>query len=271
LERREFFPLWEVLEELGDYLSRSPPLDFITFSGSGEPTLSSSIGNVIRFIKNTFPAYRVAILTNGSLLWRPDVREDLLLADIVLPTLCSVFDSTFRKIHRPAPGISTGQIVAGLELFRREFSGEIWLEIFIIPGINTDIRELEGLREAIEQICPDRVQLNTLDRPSSEDWVIPADSRELEQIRIILGLTGIEAVEPVQYELSARSTMTEDWEAAIAAVRELLMRRPCTLEDLSVSTGLSRREILKILREIQVTTPVDENREERGIFYFCPR
>lgn len=211
LERREFFPLWEVLEDLGDYLSRSPPLDFITFSGSGEPTLSSSIGNMIRFIKNTFPAYRVAILTNESLLWRPDVREDLLLADIVLPTLSSVFDSTFRKIHRPAPGISAGKIVAGLELFRKEYSGEIWLEIFIIPRINTDIRELEGLREAIEGIGPDRVQLNTLDRPGSEDWVLPADSGELERIRSLLGLTGIEAVEPVQYDLSAGSTMTEDW------------------------------------------------------------
>jgi len=270
LERREFFPLWEVLEELSDYLSRSPPLDFITFSGSGEPTLSSSIGKVIRFIKNTFPTYRVAILTNGSLLWRPDVREELLQADMVLPTLSSVFDSTFRKIHRPAPGIFVGKIVAGLELFRKEYSGEIWLEIFIIPGINTDIQELEGLREAIERICPDRVQLNTLDRPGSEDWVLPADSEEMERIQSVLGLAGIEAVEPVQYELSAGSSMTEDWGATIAAVRELLMRRPCTLEDLSVLTGLSRREILKILREIQVTTPVDENRDDRGIFYSCP-
>lgn len=269
-ERSEFFPLSEVLQELDDYLSCSPPLDFITFSGSGEPTLSSSIGKVIRFIKHTFPAYRVAVLTNGSLLSQPEVREDLLAADIVLPTLSSVFDSTFRKIHRPAPGISAGQIVAGLELFRREFSGEIWLEIFLIPGINTDIRELEGLREAIGRICPDRVQLNTLDRPGSEDWVRPAPSAELERIRSVLGLTGIDAVEPVRYELSAGSTMTEEWGTAIAAVRELLMRRPCTLEDLAVSTGLSRREILKILREIQVTAPVEEKREERGIFYFCP-
>jgi len=270
-ERCEFFPLGEVLEEVGDYLSRSPPLDFITFSGSGEPTLSSSIGEVIRFIKQTFPHYRVAVLTNGSLLWRPDVREELLPADIVLPTLSSVFDSTFRKIHRPAPGISIGQIVAGLELFRRDYPGEIWLEIFVIPGINTDTRELEGLRDAIQRICPDRVQLNTLDRPGSEDWVRPASPSELERIRSVLGLTGVEPVEPVRYELSAGSSMTAEWAAAIAGLRELLMRRPCTLEDLSAATGLSRREILKILREIQATTPIEERREERGTFYSCPQ
>ncbi|MDD1706792.1 MAG: radical SAM protein [Methanoregulaceae archaeon] len=269
-ERSEFFPLEEVLEELYDYLSRSPQLDFITFSGSGEPTLSCSIGKVIRFIKHTFPTYRVAVLTNGSLLWRPDVREDLLVADVVLPTLSSIFDSTFRKIHRPAPEISTGQIVAGLELFRKEYSGEIWLEIFIIPGINTDIKELEGLREAIVRICPDRVQLNTLDRPGSEEWVQPAPSGKLEQIRSVFGLAGINVVEPIQYEISTGSTMTEEWSAAIAGVHELLMRRPCTLDDLSTSSGLSRREILKILREIQLTAPVEEKREERGIFYFCP-
>jgi pyruvate-formate lyase-activating enzyme len=260
-----------VLEEIGDYLSRSPHLDFITFSGSGEPTLSSSIGKVIRFIKQTFPDYRVAVLTNGSLLWRPDVREDLLPADIVLPTLSSVFDNTFRKIHRPAPGISAGQIVAGLKLFRRDYTGEIWLEIFVIPGINTDIRELEGLRDAIRRICPDRVQLNTLDRPGSEDWVRPALPGELDRIRNILGLNGVEPVEPVRYELSAGSPMAEEWEAAITGVRELLMRRPCTLEDLSAVTGLSRREILKIIREIQAATPVEERWDERGNFYYCPQ
>jgi wyosine [tRNA(Phe)-imidazoG37] synthetase (radical SAM superfamily) len=100
VERCEFFPTKDVLEELHDYLSPSPRLDFITFSGSGEPTLSSTIGKVIQFIKSAFPSYRIAVLTNGSLLWRPDVRKDLLLADIVLPTLSSVFESTFQRIHR---------------------------------------------------------------------------------------------------------------------------------------------------------------------------
>ncbi len=170
IKRQEFFQLREVLSELKDYLSQFPELDFITFSGSGEPTLSTSIGQVIRFLKKSFPSYRVAVLTNGSLLWRPDVRDDLLPADVVLPTLSSVFESTFRKIQRPASGIPVAQVLEGLERFRKEYIGEIWLEVFIIPGINTSQRELDGLRAAIERIRPDRVQLNTLDLTGSNEF-----------------------------------------------------------------------------------------------------
>jgi wyosine [tRNA(Phe)-imidazoG37] synthetase (radical SAM superfamily) len=269
-ERHEFFPLHEVLSEIQDYLSRSPELDFITFSGSGEPTLSTSIGEVIRFLRHSFPRYRVAVLTNGSLLWRPEVRDDLLPADVVLPTLSSVFETTFRKIQRPAAGISVAQILEGLERFREEYTGEIWLEVFIIPGINTSQRELEGLRAAIGRIRPDRVQLNTLDRPGTEDWVRPASAEELEQIRGVLGFSGVNAVEPVRYEISAGSTMTREWSDAVALVHDLIRRRPCTLDDISASTGNSRREILKILREIQLSSVIEQKREERGIFFFCP-
>ncbi len=269
-KRWEFFPVQEVIAELRDYLSHSPELDFITFSGSGEPTLSSSIGEVICFIKDSFPAYRIAVLTNGSLLWRSDVRRELLPADVILPTLSSVFNETFRRIHRPVRGISAMQIVEGLEYLRHEYTGEIWLEVFIIPGINTSPEELEGLRAAIERIRPDRVQLNTLDRPGSEDWVQPASPGQLEKIRGFLGLSGVEAVESVEYELSAASTMPGEWMDAVAHVRELIRRRPCTLDDIMASTGLSRREILKVLREIQMGSGIEERREDRGIFYFCP-
>lgn len=269
-ERREFFPTGEVICELQDYLCHSPDLDFITFSGSGEPTLSTSIGEVIRFLKRSFPCYKVAVLTNGSLLWHQDVRNDLLQADVVLPTLSSVFEATFSKIQRPSPGIVVDHVLGGLEQFRSEYSGEIWLEVFIIPGINTSLPELEGLRKAIERIRPDRVQLNTLDRPGTEEWVRPASPQELDPIRDFFSLCGMRAVEPVGYELSSGTTMDHEWADAVLLVRELIRRRPCTLEDISASTGLSRREILKILREIQNTSRLEERREARGMFFFCP-
>ncbi|MDD1707745.1 MAG: radical SAM protein [Methanoregulaceae archaeon] len=269
-ERQEFFPIRELLRELQHYLSSSPELDFITFSGSGEPTLSTSIGEVIRFLKQFFPSYRVAVLTNGSLLWRAEVREELLPADVVLPTLSTVFDDTFRKIQRPAPGIQVAQVLEGLEHFREEYTGEIWLEVFIIPGINTSQRELDGLRTAIGKISPERVQLNTLDRPGTEDWVRPASPEELERIRETLGLSGVKAIEPIGYDLTAGATMNGEWTDAVAMVHELIRHRPCTLDDISASTGLSRREILKILREIQINSGIEEKREERGIFFFCP-
>jgi wyosine [tRNA(Phe)-imidazoG37] synthetase (radical SAM superfamily) len=271
LEREDFFPVNEVLEELRDYLSGYPKLDFVTFSGSGEPTLSLSIGIVIRYLKDRFPHYRVAVLTNGSLLWKEEVRRDLLLADVVLPTLSSVVEETFRQIHRPARGLTADRIVSGTEQFRKEYKGQIWLEIFIIPGVNTMDSELEGLRGAIQRINPDRVQLNTLDRPGTEGWVSPASPEEMERIRKLLGLAGVESVEPVSYHTLQETPMTSDWAQAIETVHNLLLRRPSTLEDISDATGLKRREVLKILREIGEEVPVFEKREDRGIFYSCSR
>jgi wyosine [tRNA(Phe)-imidazoG37] synthetase (radical SAM superfamily) len=269
LKRRDFFPVQEVLLELEDYLSRSPALDFITFSGSGEPTLSLSIGVVTRYLKDRFPSYRVAVLTNGTLLWREDVRRDLIEADVVLPTLSSAIDETFRRIHRSAPDLGVDQIITGIAQFRKEYDGEIWLEIFIIQGINTTEAELEALRNAIQRIQPDRVQLNTLDRPGTESWVRPASLGELRKVRDILGLAGVEPVEPVTHG-TFRGPRVPEWTDAVTMVHDLLQRRPSTLEDIIDATGLNRREVLKILRVIGARFPVAEKKEERGIFYSCP-
>lgn len=268
--RCEFFPVADVLSEISDYLSGSPDLDFITFSGSGEPTLSTSIGPVIRYLKRHFPRYPLAVITNGSFLWDPDVREALLPADVVLPTLSSVFGSTYQLIQRPAAGIPVERIVDGLEQFREEFRGEIWLEIFLIPGINTDNHELAGLCHAIQRIHPDRVQLNTLDRPGTEGWVRPASSAELGRIRDLLQPCSTGPVEPVGTAPAGIREGDPSWSEGMARVEALIRHHPCTLDDLSEATGLSPREIVKILRAIQVHTEIRERREERGVTFTCP-
>jgi wyosine [tRNA(Phe)-imidazoG37] synthetase (radical SAM superfamily) len=195
----EFFPVGEVIAELDNFLSVSPDVDYLTFAGAGEPTLSVSIGQVIRFLKDKYPTYHIAVITSGSLMDDHRVRNDLLQADVILPTLSTVFEETFRKIHRPCPRVSIGEIVEGMVRFREEYAGQIWLEIFIIPGMNTTEKELTALREAILRIHPDRVQLNTLDRPGTEDWVLPAEQDEMERIRILLGLPVVEVIGPEHY------------------------------------------------------------------------
>ena len=186
-KRKVFFDEQEVIAELEDFLNDPPPLDFLTFSGSGEPTLSLSIGNVIRFLKQRFPQYRVAVLTNGSLLTDPAVRNDLMPADVVLPTLSSVNEETFRAIHRPAPEIRLASIIDGITRFRQVYDGAIWLEVFVVPGLNTTDEEVDGLRGILPVIRPDRVQLNTLDRPGTEQWVQASDVEELEYVKERLG------------------------------------------------------------------------------------
>jgi wyosine [tRNA(Phe)-imidazoG37] synthetase (radical SAM superfamily) len=191
-KRKVFCDEREVVSELDTFLSGSPSLDHITFSGSGEPTLSLSIGNVIRFIKTQFPQYRVAVLTNGSLLSDPAVRNDLLPADVVLPTLSSVNEETFRAIHRPSPEIRLADIIAGIRQFRKEYAGALWLEVFVIPGLNTTEEEIAGLRDILRTIRPDRVQLNTLDRPGTEEWVQEAGAAELERMQNLLECTYVD-------------------------------------------------------------------------------
>lgn len=193
--RQEFFPVREVLDELDHYLVSSPGLDYITFSGDGEPTLSLSIGEVIRYLRVRYPSYRIAVLTNASLLNDPAVRLDLLSADLVLPTFSTGNEDTFRAIHRPISGITAQSVLEGIIQFRKEFSGKIWLEVFIIPGMNTSDREMGDLRRVISMMGPDRVQINTLDRPGTERWVSPASLLEIERVLSCLGIMGAEGLE----------------------------------------------------------------------------
>jgi len=128
-----------------------PLSDHLTFSGSGEPTLSLAIGRVIRFLKDRFPHYRVAVLTNGCLLHDPAVRADLLAADVVLPTLSSVNEETFRRIHRPSPGILLEAVLGGLVQFRKESGVLSGLRFLSSPASTRQIRNSRGSGRSFRQ------------------------------------------------------------------------------------------------------------------------
>jgi len=263
ITRKAFFPPEDVIAELCNMLASRPHLDSITLAGSGEPTLSSSLGHVIRFVKQEYPEYTLSVLTNGSLMTSVNVLEELACADRVIPTLTSVFQETFEHIHRPHPSLRIEAIIAGMVKFREMYSGAIWLEVFVIPGLNTTAKELVGLKGMIEQINPDQVQLNTLDRPSAEGWVVPATEAELERVSDLLGRSGIEIVGRKLLFSQATKTNTE----AGDLVRATLRRRPSTVEDLVRTTGLSGGEVAKILGVLERDVEVTSQRGTRGVFY----
>ncbi|HYA04117.1 MAG TPA: radical SAM protein [Syntrophobacteria bacterium] len=263
-ERREFFPTPEVIEELDDVLARRPELDYITFAGSGEPTLSLSLGLVITHLKTCYPGYRVAVLTNGSLFQLPEVRKEVVKADLVIPTLTTARQETFERIHRPAPRLSVDAIIRGLIELRKEFFGEIWLEVFIVPLLNTTKDELDSLRDAIARIRPDRVQLNTIDRPPAEAWVEAAVTDELEHIRDVLG----DAIPVDIIGLPQTRAALPKFQAGILErIEQTLLRRPCTAEDIARMTGLHIDEVTKYLAELSLQGKVHIGRGKRGIFY----
>ena len=185
--RKEYVPVQDILMELGEVLQEGPALDYVTIAGSGEPLLHSRIGEIIDWIKNHFPHYNLAVLTNGTLLQHQEVRTQLNRADLIIPSLDAVTETLFQKINRPHCNLDCREIISGLVQFRREYRGMICLEIFIIPGMNDTPAELEEMRQVISSIKPDRLQLNTLDRAGTEDWVEPAAADELKKCSIMLG------------------------------------------------------------------------------------
>jgi len=264
-ERSEFFPTEEVISQLDKILAKGPSLDYITFAGSGEPTLSLSIGKIIRHLKTTYPQYKVAVLTNGSLLGDKEVRKDLALADLVIPTLTSTSQDTFERIHRPCPGLLTKKIISYLLEFRKEFDGDIWLEIFLIPDLNTSAVELAALREAMRMIQPKRIQLNTLDRPAAEDWVTAPGEEELDTIRKYFAELNIPV--DVAGVCCEQPDVCRAGESTHEQILKTLQIRPSTVEDLASMTGLHHHEVAKYLSGLLEEGTIHIQRGKRGVFY----
>ncbi len=262
LERRRFFEPQQLLDELAAVLPAIPRLDHVTFSGSGEPTLNSDLGAFIAAIKRMTPV-PLAVLTNGTLLHRADVRSDLLGADVVLPSLDAASAGAFARINQPAPGLEVEAVIAGLEAFRREYHGRIWLEVFILKGINDGHDDLQALGAALQRIRPDKVQLNTLDRPPAYPGVASADFALLESIRGRWpGLT---------VEIIKRAACREEIPAFNSNLENSLLntirRRPLTLDDLLRLTGKGEEELRRYLEVLEGEKKVRQVVEGGRIFY----
>jgi len=263
LDRKEYILYRKVTAELEHYFSSNPDPDYITFSGSGEPTLNSRIGDVLQYIKQNKPEIPVAVLTNGTLLHLESVRAELLDADVVLPSLDAATEETFHSINRPASLLSLHDYMEGLVAFRNVFRGEIWLEVFIIPGYNDHKKELDALGEAFGRIRPDRIQLNTLDRPGSVADLEPASRSALQQIVDYWRLDQVEIISNPAQRKDIKA-YREDTETAIL---ETIFRRPCTAEDLASILGLHLNEVNKYLDVLEAEQMIRPVRQQRGIFY----
>jgi len=261
--RNEYIPVDEIISELDSFLSSNPTLDYITFSGSGEPTLNIVIGRVLSYLKKNFSQYKIAVLTNSSLFSDPEVREELLLADVIMPSLDAVSENVFQKINRPASGINISEIINGLIDFRKEFSGKIWLEIFIITDINDTDEEIKKLHAVLNKINPDLIQLNSLDRPGTENWVVPADEETLEKFKKKFADLPVVTISNYQNreKIGSYNLKIED------AILSTISRRPCTAEDLSEILDIHIAELNKYLDTLHENGRIEAVKKPRGIFF----
>jgi wyosine [tRNA(Phe)-imidazoG37] synthetase (radical SAM superfamily) len=260
IERKHYFDVEVVLAELREKLVEGLGADFITIGGSGEPTLNAGLGRLIEGIKK-ITNIPVAVLTNGTLLTDKTVRADCARADVVVPSLDAGDEQTFRKINRPHKDISIENLIAGLCAFRNEFTGQMWLEVFFIEGFNTDSEQIGKIRDAIELIRPDKVQLNTAVRPAAEPGVKRLAAEKLQAIAKELG----EKCEVVAD--FSRERYTGDIERKAEDVLSMLKRRPCSLNDICSGLGIGRNEALKYVGHFQQQGLV-HTEEKDGIIFF---
>ncbi len=186
IERKEWVKKDDIIAELKDYLAKNDKkLDYITFSGSGEPTLNSKIGEIIDEIKK-ITTTKVAVLTNSSLFDDKNVQNELLKADLVVPSLDAVTETLFHKIDLPHKDVKIENIIKGLIEFRKLYTGQIWLEVLVLKGFNDTEEEFNKIAECVKLIKPDKVQINNLDRKPSYDIAKKADFETVEKLKKIL-------------------------------------------------------------------------------------
>ncbi|WP_316977170.1 radical SAM protein [Shumkonia mesophila] len=260
LARREWVPLEAVLADLAPRLSSHP--DYITLSGSGEPTLYSRIGELIEAVR-AMTAIPIAVLTNGSLLWQPEVRRDLLGASLVIPSLDAGDAKMFAAVNRPHPDLDFDRIVDGLAAFRREFTGQYWLEVMLLAGHTAIEAEVRKIAALVERIGPDRVQINTATRPTAETYAEAAMPARLRALAKLFSCP-VDVIEDYDH----RKTRTVLSSADRTSVCELLRRRPCTVEDIATALGFHRLEVIKLLGELQDEGAVGRCRAGGRVFYF---
>lgn len=254
VRRGNYVPREAVLDEIRRKLASGAAVDYITIAGSGEPALYSELRELIAGIK-AMTRVPVAVITNGALLWMPEVRDGILAADLVVPSLDAGSAETFAQVNRPCGGVDFDPMIAGLVAFRDAYPGQIWLEVFLLRGITDTPEEVERISEIVGRIRPDKVQLNTVARPAPGGGVEPVPREVMERIAERLG--------PVA-EVVAHYDLTPH--AAQAGIRpedvlDVIRRHPCNLADIAQGLGIPTDEAERHIRVL----------EEKGLLAVDPR
>jgi wyosine [tRNA(Phe)-imidazoG37] synthetase (radical SAM superfamily) len=262
VERRDFYPVEQVLSDVESALTNGPVPDVITLAGSGEPTLYASLGKLLDGIRGLTDC-PVLLLTNGGLLFRDDVAEQARKVDLFGPSLDACDPETFRRINRPHSSIDYDRMLEGLRAATWAHPGKIQLEVMLAAGINDSEESIASLAAKIGTIKADSVDINTPVRPVPERSVVPCSKSVLERAREVFG-----ARARIIAGYSGRSVRAEPGKGNAGRILELLSRRPCTVEDIHTALGVHRNEIIKILVREKAAGRIEERPGKEETYYF---
>jgi wyosine [tRNA(Phe)-imidazoG37] synthetase (radical SAM superfamily) len=261
IERKEYVSTQAVIAEIKDWLAACGQADYITLSGSGEPTLHSGFGKVLEFIRANTKIPPV-LLTNGNLLFLPEVRKAASLARIVKISLNAWDQSAFTWVNRPHRKLNFDQVIGGHKAFRTLFEGELWMEVFLIPGINAMPTKVAKIAALAREIAPDRIQLNTAVRPPSEDFVTALDQQTMSALAPLF--------QP-KAEIIAdfRANRHPHLRANQGTIYAMLMRRPCTAKQIAAAFDMHLNEVLKYLGLLINTGQIRVHCKNSDVYYIA--
>lgn len=259
VERKEYVPVDDVIEELKRWLGDNGVADYITLSGSGEPTLNTGFGDVIASVK-AMTDIPVALLTNGTLLGDPDVAGSAAMADVVKVSLSAFDQESLSYVNRPHDSVLFDRLVEGIRYFSGNFKGRLWVEVFLLWGVNTIPDDVRKIADIVSTFHPEKVQLNTAVRPPAEDFAIAVPEEHMDKLAGLFDPPA-EVIAEFSSERSADIKANED------LILNMIMRRPCTLDQVADAFGLHRNEVSKYVGKLQRTDRI-KTLQTKGETYY---
>jgi wyosine [tRNA(Phe)-imidazoG37] synthetase (radical SAM superfamily) len=268
--RGEWVPAGDVLDEVRCWLERDGRADVISLAGSGEPTLHTGFGDILKGIRALLAQrseadqrspIRTCLLTNGSLFHLPEVRSAAALADIVKITLSAPDEATWLRLHRPGSGLRFQDALEGLRAFRNEYAGQIWIEVMIVRGVNDTAPRVVQLAELIRPMRPDRIQLNTVVRPPAERDAEPVTKNDAEVLAKFFKPCA-EVVGEFQSDTPAKGSSTTPEE-----ILALIARHPSSLEDVCRLFDLPSDEVSRHLTDLCLKGHARAEEQDGTVYY----
>lgn len=269
MARKPYVRAETILDELAAFCrGKHSEFEVVTLGGLGEPTLNSEMGGILSGIRRLLPGVPTAVLTNSAHLADPEVRAELRLADLVLPSLDSLVPDEFSRLNQPHPGASLAEIREGLLAFRREFPGKLYLETLLCAGINDSDANLHALTAFCRELAPDRVDVVTVSRPGAWPEAAPASKEALDRFRRVLNVqpdpARITGHGPSALIVATESRPEADLDARILAS---LARRPQTAAQLAEALGLDPKEAADALKRLANAKKILSREELDDVFY----